>query len=127
MIAVDTSALMAVVLGEATADRCIDVLELADELIMSAGTLAEALIVARARGVGEELNKLVVDLGIAVIPLTSASAQRAAEAYARWGKGNHAAALNFGDCFAYEVAHQHGCPLLSVGQDFSRTDVAVAA
>jgi ribonuclease VapC len=127
MIAVDTSALMAVLLGEAAADRCIDILETSEETIMSAGTLAEALIVAGARGVGEALNRLVVDLGIVVIPVTPASAQRTAEAYARWGKGNHAAALNFGDCFAYEVAHHHGCPLLFVGQDFGRTDVTVAA
>ncbi|MBP7065242.1 type II toxin-antitoxin system VapC family toxin [Ferrovibrio sp.] len=40
------------------------------------------------------------------------------------GQGEHQAALNFGDCFAYEVAREHGCSLLYVGADFSRTDVA---
>ena len=43
--------------------------------------------------------------------------------YARWGKGVHPASLNFGDCFAYEVAVAHGCPLLCVGEDFAQTDI----
>lgn len=42
---------------------------------------------------------------------------------ARWGKGVHATGLNFGDCFAYEAAREHACPLLYVGNDFSQTDV----
>lgn len=41
----------------------------------------------------------------------------------QWGKGIHPAALNFGDCFSYEVAKEHGCPLLYVGSDFSETDI----
>ena len=45
------------------------------------------------------------------------------EAYSRWGKGVHAAGLNFGDCFAYEVARRNGCPLLFVGHDFTLTDI----
>lgn len=53
-----------------------------------------------------------------------AVARRVARAYARWGKGTHPAGLNFGDCFAYEVAIEHGCRLLYVGADFDRTDVA---
>jgi ribonuclease VapC len=43
--------------------------------------------------------------------------------YENWGKGVHPAALNFGDCFAYEVAKEHECPLLYVGGDFARTDI----
>ena len=46
-----------------------------------------------------------------------------AQAYAQWGKGVHAAGLNFGDCFAYAVAKEHSCPLLFLGDDFSKTDV----
>ena len=53
----------------------------------------------------------------------SPSARRISEAYARWGKGVHPAGLNYGDCFAYEVASERGCPLLFVGDDFSRTDL----
>jgi ribonuclease VapC len=46
------------------------------------------------------------------------------DVYARWGKGAHPAGLNFGDCFAYEIARQRDCPLLFVGEDFGETDVA---
>jgi ribonuclease VapC len=55
-----------------------------------------------------------------------AAARRIAQAYARWGKGAHPAALNFGDCFSYEVAKEHGCRLLFVSDDFSRTDIESA-
>ena len=123
MIAVDTSALMAIVLDEPEAARCIAALSVADDLLISAGTVAEALIVAGRRGVGEPMERLLDGLGFEVVSVTRASARRIAEAYARWGKGVHPAGLNFGDCFAYEVAREHECPLLFVGDDFSRTDV----
>ncbi len=55
--------------------------------------------------------------------MTPASARRIAQAYQRWGKGVHPASLNFGDCFAYEVAKERGCSLLYVGKDFEKTDV----
>ena len=55
--------------------------------------------------------------------VTAAAARRIARAYDRWGKGVRPAALNFGDCFAYEVAKAHGCRLLHVGAEFSRTDL----
>ena len=123
MIAVDTSALMAVVLGEAGADACIAAVEAEDEIIISAVTIAEALIVADRRNVGDEMKNLIDGLGLNIIAVSLASARRVANAYARWGKGVHAAGLNLGDCFAYEVARQHGCPLLYVGSDFAKTDI----
>ena len=126
MIAVDTSALMAILLDEPDADACIDMLESENEIIMSAGTLSEALIVSARRGVGEELAELVEGLGLEIVDLTAASARRAAEAYARWGKGVHPAALNLGDCFSYVLATERECPLLFVGADFRATDVACA-
>lgn len=126
MIAVDTSALMAILLNEETADACSRVLEREDEILISAGTLAEALIVAAARGVGPQLRELVTGLGIQTVPVTAATAQEVAVAYARWGRGHHAAGLNFGDCFAYALAEQRGCALLHVGQDFAQTTVVSA-
>jgi ribonuclease VapC len=60
-----------------------------------------------------------------VVPVTEADAILVAEAYDRWGRGAHSAALNYGDCFAYVLAKQRGCPLLFVGNDFSQTDVQV--
>jgi ribonuclease VapC len=123
MIVVDTSALMAIVLDEAEANDCIAALEKEDDLLISAGTIAEALIVATRRHVGEEIASLIDGLGFKAVAVTSASARRIASAYGRWGKGVDAAGLNFGDCFAYEVAKEHDCPLLYVGTDFTRTDV----
>jgi len=123
MIAVDTSALMSIVLNEAHADACIAALEAEDGLLISAGTVAEALIVAFLRNVGAEMGRLIDGLGFEIISVTPASARRIARAYATWGKGVHPASLNFGDCFAYEVAKEHGCRLLYVGGDFAQTDV----
>ena len=123
MIAVDTSALMAIVLNEPIADACIAALEADDDLLISAGTVAEALIVSARRNVGAEMASLIDGLGFNVVTVTSASARRMTQAYERWGRGAHPAALNFGDCFAYEVAKEHGCRLLYVGGDFSKTDI----
>jgi ribonuclease VapC len=126
MIAVDTSALMAIVLDEPEADACSAALEGEDELLISAGTVAEALIVSARRNVGEEVASLIDGLGFEIMTVTHASARRIAKAYERWGKGVHPAGLNFGDCFAYEVAKEHECRLLYAGGDFSQTDIQSA-
>jgi len=123
MIAVDTSALMAIILGEPTADACIRVLEAETEVLISAATVAEALIVASRRNVDSEMARLIDGLGLEIVTVTATSARRIATAYERWGRGLHPAGLNFGDCFAYEVAMEHSCRLLFVGDDFSKTDV----
>ena len=126
MIAVDTSALMAIVLGEPQGEACMAAIEEAEQLVISAGTVAEALIVAGRRNVGDEVGALIAGLGFEVVSVTAASARRIADAYGRWGKGIHRASLNYGDCFAYEVAIEHDCPLLYVGDDFGQTDVRSA-
>jgi ribonuclease VapC len=126
VIAVDTSALMAIALGEAAADACIRLLETEPKIIISAGTVAEALIVAVRCNVGEEVARIIDGLGFEILPVTPASARRIAVAYARWGRGAHPAALNFGDCFSYEVAKENSCPLLFVGDDFAKTDLESA-
>ena len=123
MIAVDTSALMAVVLDEPDAEACSNVLEREDSILISAGTLAEALIVASRREVGEEMERLIEGLAPQIIPVTQKIAEKMSGAHSRWGKGVHRAGLNFGDCFAYALARDRGCPLLFVGDDFSQTDV----
>mgnify|MGYP003575915580 CR=1 FL=1 len=123
MIAVDTSALMAIVLDETEATACIAALEAEDEILISAGTVAEALIVSERRNVGEEVTTLIDGLGFDIVDVTPAVARRVALAYAHWGKGIHPASLNFGDCFAYDVAKEHACPLLFVGDDFAKTDI----
>lgn len=126
MIAVDTSALLAILLEEPLADDCDAALNSNDRLLISAGTLTEALIVAQARNRGEALETLIEDLGFEVVPVDAAAARRAAAAHVRWGRGAKTASLNFGDCFAYDVAKQNRCPLLYVGRDFAKTDVKSA-
>ncbi|UMY18898.1 type II toxin-antitoxin system VapC family toxin [Methylobacterium organophilum] len=123
MIVVDTSALMAILLGDAEADRCAAVLEAEDRVFLSSGTMAEALIVAARRNLGDEMKRLIDGLGFEIVSVTAATAVGVGQAYERWGKGVHPAALNFGDCFAYALAREKGCPLLSVGDDFTQTDL----
>lgn len=123
MIVVDTSALMAVLLDEPDAPDCEQALSTDHRILISAATLAEALIVAERRGLGAEMAMLIDDLGIEVLDVTRTAARQTADAYARWGKGIDPASLNFGDCFAYAAAMTHGCPLLYVGTDFAQTDV----
>lgn len=126
MIVVDTSALMTIVLDEDGAGTVAAALESAEGLVISAVTLAEALIVATGRNVGEEMARLIEGLGVEVIDVTPADARRVAAAYRQWGKGIHPAALNFGDCFAYALAKERDLPLLYKGEDFSRTDLKAA-
>lgn len=126
MIVLDTSALMAIVLGEPEADRCRKATTEGGELKISAGTIAETMILANSRNIRTQMDALLERLDIEIVPATYATADRTAIAYQQWGKGNHPAGLNFGDCFAYVLAKELGCPLLFVGNDFARTDVVRA-
>jgi ribonuclease VapC len=123
MIAIDTSAVLAILLRESQGPACSKALAAEDAVVISAGTVAEVLIVAGGRGIAKHAADLIDQLGFEVVPVTEASAKRVAEAYLRWGKGMHPASLNFGDCFAYEVAKESRCRLLYVGGDFSKTDI----
>jgi ribonuclease VapC len=122
-VIVDTSALLAIVVGEPARDACLDAIEKADDLRMSAATLAECLIVSIGKGVAGEMRALLDVLDAEVMPVTTETAYAASDACLQWGKGRHPAGLNYGDCFSYVAAKQTGLPLLFVGDDFSRTDV----
>jgi ribonuclease VapC len=126
MIVIDTSALMAIVLDEPQAGPCMAAIEQNRDLAISAGTLAETRVVATRRGVGTAMEQLIADLAMETVSVTAAGARRVAAAYANWGRGVHRAALNFGDCFAYALAKEYGCPLLFVGNDFAGTDIPAA-
>lgn len=126
MIAIDTSALIAILLDEPSAGAAKSAIEEADALCISAGTLSEALIVAGHRGIEADMAMLVQDLGMEVVSAGAADAHAVAAAHRRWGKGVHPAGLNFGDCYAYALAAERKCPLLYVGTDFARTDVRSA-
>jgi ribonuclease VapC len=123
VIVVDTSALMAVVLKEPEAEACKAALAAEDEILISAGTLAEVLIVSARRRVVTQMANFLQQFDLNIVPVTAASARRIGQAYEQWGRGLHPAGLNFGDCFAYEVAKEHACRLLYVGDDFAKTDI----
>lgn len=125
MIVVDTSALMAVINAEPGADKCLAVLG-SGGLVMSAGTLAEAFIVAAGRRIIPQMTALIEGLDFEIAPVDAQAARRVGTTYAQWGKGIHPAGLNFGDCFAYALAKERNCPLLYVGNDFSQTDIVAA-
>jgi len=72
------------------------------------------------------IRPFLAELNLEVIPVDEVFAERAAAAYRRWGKGFHAAYLNYGDSFSYALAEMYGCPLLYVGNDFAQTDVRSA-
>ncbi|SFS14676.1 Uncharacterized protein, contains PIN domain [Agrococcus baldri] len=131
MIVVDTSALVAVVAAESDAERFAAVLvRNAGDVEVSAAALLEATIVLEARYGAEastDLELLIDRLGIAVAPVDADQAAIAAQAWRRFGKGRHPAALNFGDCFSYALAAARGVPLLFKGRDFAQTDVRDAS
>ena len=125
MIVVDTSAFVAIVLGEEDAEQYADALQTSTALV-SAVSLVEASIVVEARQGADAARDLqvVVDAAIdEVVSVDRAQAEAAVAAWRRFGKGRHPAALNFGDCFAYALASLDALPLLFKGNDFSQTDV----
>jgi ribonuclease VapC len=126
VIAVDTSALMAITLNEPHAEACAEALALEDELLISAATFTEAFIVALGRQIDGPMSELLDELGPTVVPVSAETPARIRRIYAAWGKGHHPARLNIIDCFAYDVARQYDCALLYVGNDFAQTDISPA-
>lgn len=123
MIVVDTSALIAILLGEPDAEACMDAISNDDRPLISAGTVAEAMVVASARGLQAYLARIVDEVGLEIVNVTGASARQIGDIYLAWGKGHHPARLNLGDCFAYQLASERRLPLLYIGNDFARTDL----
>lgn len=126
MIVVDSSALVAIALAEDDAERCIAAMQKADRLLISAANVTEALIVACGRDCEEAMRNLLSSSRLDIVPVTAERARAAANAYKHYGKGWHAASLNYGDSFAYALAKEQDCCLLFIGNDFSLTDIAPA-
>jgi len=126
---VDSSALLAILIGEPEGETFAgEVLEAPVRLI-SAANLLEAAIVVEARlgeAGGRELDLLVQRLGIEIAFVDAEQTSEARRAWRRYGKGNHLAGLNFGDLFAYGLASTSGEPLLFKGDDFAATDLSPA-
>jgi len=131
MIVVDSSALIAIALDETGRDRLVDVMDRADRLAISAGTLIEARMVAFNKGgarLVERLDRLVSTFDMEIVPPDLEQADAAHEAFVAYGKGTgHPARLNFGDLFGYALARTRGVPLLFKGEDFARTDIVSAS
>jgi ribonuclease VapC len=128
-VVIDTSALIAILLEESLAERLGRAIRGAPTRRISAASILEAGIVvqARLREAGERrLDRLLNHLQVEVIPFTEDHAGIARDAFRRFGRGNHPAKLNYGDCFSYALARALGEPLLFVGDDFSQTDIDVA-
>ena len=126
---VDSSAILAVLLEESDADRYAQALTDAPTCRMSAANFLEAAIVIEGRGgpeAGHELDVLIERAEIELVPVTVEHARAARRAWRRFGRGNHPAALNFGDCFAYALVEATGEPLLYKGGDFTLTDIEAA-
>jgi ribonuclease VapC len=126
---VDSSAIIAIVLREPGWESLVD--EIASDPLCGIGapTLVETAIVLIAK-MGSKarvtLSRLLQEAGMTVVPFADEDWRVAVDAYARFGKGRHPAGLNFGDCLSYAVARLAEQPLLFVGDDFRKTDVAVA-
>lgn len=125
----DTSAILAIVFREPEHDEFLRKIGAAPTVGVGAPTLVETAIILIAR-LGEEgqrlLSLMVERAGIVVVSFDPPHWQLAIEAWLRFGKGRHPAALNFGDCLAYTTARLAGRPLLCKGDDFSKTDLALA-
>jgi len=123
----DSSALLAILLSERQRSAFVDAIDADPVRLMSTATFVECSIVVLSRRGPEglrDLDQLVSRTAIQFEAVDVEQGYVARDAWQRFGKGRHAAALNFGDCFAYALAFVTGEPLLFVGQDFSLTDVA---
>lgn len=130
MMAVDTSAVIAILLGEPERQLFRNLIAADGDAVVSACSLVEARMVAHGRG-GERLvsvlDALVEALALEVAPVDAPQASIAHAAFVRYGKGTgHPAQLNFGDLFSYALAKIRGVPLLFKGADFAHTDITPA-
>lgn len=128
---IDTSALIALLLGEPETAKFVTSITVASRRLISAPSYVETAIVIMARSgsqAQDALDRLIACLGIEVVPFTQEQAALAVAAYRRYGRGSgHPARLNFGDCFSYALAKLQGEPILFKGDDFAHTDLAAAA
>lgn len=128
-LAVDSSAVLAVLMQEKHGEAVLERLCAAVQPAVAAPTRTEILLVALVK-LGENGRERARDFleqqAIVTVGWDQELADAAARAFARFGRGRHASGLNFGDCFSYALAERLRVPLLFVGNDFSRTDLEAA-
>lgn len=125
----DTSALIAILFAESGYLDLVDRILAADHARVGAPTVVETNLVFAGRRGGrsaESIQELLAELGVSVVPFGEVEAALAADAFQRFGRGRHAASLNYGDCLSYASAAAAHDTLLFVGEDFAKTDVTPA-
>jgi ribonuclease VapC len=122
---IDTSALVAIFLGEPERKPFIEhILQAETKLISAANSLETGIVLEARRGeaAGREFDLFIVRAKLEVVPVDAEQVEIARSAWRKYGKGRHAAGLNFGDCFAYALAKFSGQKLLAKGEGFRFTD-----
>ena len=123
---IDTSALIAIFLGEPERRQFLDAITQAETRSVSAANTLETGVVLEARrgeAAGREFDLFLHQANVDVVSVDAEQVEIARLAWRKYGKGRHPAALNFGDCFAYALAKTLGEPLLAKGNDFAQTDI----
>lgn len=127
---IDTSALVAILLGEPEAKTIATAIANDNKRLIGAFSLLETSIVIESKK-GEngalELDLLLRKIQAEIISMNSAQTEAARKAWRDFGKGRHPAALNIGDCCAYALAKITGEPLLFKGDDFGKTDISLVS
>ena len=121
----DSSALLAILFAEAGYHDLVDRILEADVVHIGAPTLVETTLVVAGRRptvAAATVESLIRELGVTVVAFGEREQEHAVEAFLRFGRGRHAARLNFGDCLAYATAAAANDSLLFVGSDFAKTD-----
>ena len=125
---IDTSALLAVFLGEPERRRFLEsIIQAATRRISAANVLETGIVLEARRGeaAGREFDLFLHQANVDIVSVDAEQVDMARVAWRKYGKGRHPAALNFGDCFAYALAKASGEPLLAKGTDFAQTDIEV--
>lgn len=123
----DTSTIVSILLPDSHGERLLRQVAGAPIIVVGAPTLMEAAMVLSSRldcDARPMIEGFLRRAEAEVIPFTREHYEAAIDAFLRFGKGRHPARLNFGDCLAYALARLSGLPLLYVGDDFSKTDLA---
>lgn len=127
---IDTSALLAILFAEPEMEQMLDAIQKDERRLLCSLHLLEVGMVVEARkgpAGGRELDLLVHRARIQIVNFTAELAEASRDAWRHWGKGRHAAGLNYCDCCAYALAQSLGETLLFKGDDFRKTDVQAAA
>lgn len=123
---IDSSALLAILQNEPERRAFNESIEAAEQVLLSTASFVEISMIVESRlgsdGV-RDLDLFIAKARITLIPVDEEQAHLAVQAFRRYGKGRHPAALNFGDCFSYALARAQADALLFKGDDFAHTDI----